>query len=252
MILRRYHAILIGSALLLSGAVSYSSKEPHYYRLPRPATDELPRRPWVALTFDDGPHPVMTQKLLNMLQAEGVPATFFIVGKMGVRYPYLVQDIARRGHELANHTFSHPSLPKTSSEDVLNELAQTRAVIHQLTGQDTFLYRPPGGDYSKRTVQVASKAGYHMILWSILTKDVNGASIPVMKDRIESHIADGSIILMHSGVPRTIDMLPDVIRSLRAQGYQFVTVSQMIGQKSPQESRLPPMVVPPAYPIAAR
>lgn len=252
MILRRYHAILLGSALLLSGAVSYSTKEPHFGEIPRPTVQELPRRPWIALTFDDGPHPVYTQRLLDTLQAEGVPATFFVVGKMAVRHPYLIQNIARLGHEVANHTFSHPRLPQKTAEEVVNELAQTRSVIQQLTGQDTLLYRPPGGDYSRRTVKAASQAGYHMILWTVLTKDVNGASIPMMKARIEKQAADGGIILMHSGIPNTIEMLPDVIRSLRAKGYQFVTVSQLLGMEDPHKSHLPPLVSPPAYPIVSR
>lgn len=252
MIVRRYHAILLGSALLLSGAVSYSSKESHMEQLPRPTMEESPRRPMVALTFDDGPHPVLTQKLLDTLQAEGVPATFFVVGKMAVRYPYLVQNIARLGHEVANHTFSHPRLPRKNSSAVLNELAQTRAVIHQLTGQDTTLYRPPGGDYSRNTVRVASKAGYHMILWTVLTKDVNGATIPAMKSRIETQTADGGIILMHSGIPNTIEMLPEVIHSLRAKGYQFVTVSRLLGREEPHRMHLPPLLSPPAYPIVSR
>lgn len=253
MIFRRYHAILLGSSLLLSGAVSHSIKEPMLLDRPHFAIEHSPRRPWVALTFDDGPHPVFTQRLLDTLQAEGTPATFFVVGKMAVRNPRIVQDMARLGHEVANHTFSHPSLPKKDSKEILNELAQTRAVIQKLTGQDTVLYRPPGGDYSRRTVRVASKAGYRMVLWTVLTKDVNGASIPIMKQRIADHIADGGIILFHSGVPRTIEMLPDVIHTLKAQGYRFVTVSQLLGlENESQGLHLPPLPDNSVYPIVSR
>lgn len=252
MVIRRYHAILIGSAILLSGAVSHSTREPYSLQISRPPVQDLPPRPWVALTFDDGPHPVMTQRLLTELRAEGVPATFFVVGKMAVRYPFVVQDMARLGHEVANHTFSHPTLTKVDTQEVLNELAQTRAIIYRLTGQDTYLYRPPGGIYSKRTVKAASKAGYHMVLWDVLTKDVNGASIPMMKDRIFSHVKDGSIILMHSGLPKTVQMMPDVIQELRRQGYHFVTVSQMLGHEATRGDRLPPLPAEPVYPIAFR
>jgi peptidoglycan/xylan/chitin deacetylase (PgdA/CDA1 family) len=124
-------------------------------------------------------------------------------------------------------------LANVDNKRLLNELAQTRTVIRQLTGQDTSLYRPPGGDYSKRTLKVAAQAGYHMILWTVLTKDVNGASVAAMRQRILRTACDGGIVLMHSGIPNTIEMLPDVIRELRRQGYHFVTVSQLLGIPQP-------------------
>src|SRR5690242_13124656 len=108
MLVPRFRAMLVGTVLLLSGAVSYSTYEPVRPDLPRPDINLTPTRPWIALTFDDGPHPVMTEKLMAMLKEEGVPATFFVVGKMAVRYPGIVQEMAREGHEVANHTFSHP------------------------------------------------------------------------------------------------------------------------------------------------
>jgi peptidoglycan/xylan/chitin deacetylase (PgdA/CDA1 family) len=252
MIIRRYHAILFGAALLLSGAVSYSSYEPLRYQLSGPMGGELPRRPWIALTFDDGPHPGRTEELMSVLKEEGVPATFFIVGKMAVRYPDIVREMARQGHEVSNHTFSHPNLPRTKSPAVVNELTQTRAVIQQLTGQETYLYRPPGGDYSRRTVKAAAEAGYHMVLWDILTKDVNGATVEAMKKRILDHASDGSIVLMHSGVPNTVAMLPDVIADLRVKGYRFVTVSQILGLENSRNHRLPPLPEVTSFPLVSR
>ena len=229
MIIRRFEAILMGIALLLCGAVSHSSWEPASHHLLRPEIELAPRHPWIALTFDDGPHPVKTERLLEVLKEAGVPATFFVVGKMAVRYPQIVQEIARQGHEVANHTFTHPNLASVDNKTLLNELGQTRSVIQKLTGQDTLLYRPPGGDYSHRTLKVASKAGYHMILWTVLTKDVNGASVSTMQHHILSSATDGAIVLMHSGIPNTVDMLPGVIEKLRQDGYHFVTVSQLLG-----------------------
>jgi len=252
MTIRRYHAILLGVALLLSGAVSYSSWESHPYQLSRPEIGVVPRHPWIALTFDDGPHPVMTERLLSALKDEGVPATFFIVGKMAVRHPEIVQEIARQGHEVANHTFSHPNLARLDSKDVLNELAQTRAVIQKLTGQDSRLYRPPGGDYSRQSLNIASKAGYHMVLWDILTKDVNGAPAAVMQRHILNNATDGAIVLMHSGVQTTVEMLPGVIEGLRREGYHFVTVSQILGFDRSQNSYQPPLPDTAAFPIVSR
>jgi peptidoglycan/xylan/chitin deacetylase (PgdA/CDA1 family) len=229
MILRRYHAILLGIALLLPGAVSHSSYEPPRHQWPRPDISLTPPHPWIALTFDDGPHPVMTEKLLAILKQEGVPGTFFVVGKMAVRYPGIVQEIAREGNEVANHSFSHPNLARVDNKRLLNELGQTRRLIRRLTGQDSVLFRPPGGDYTNHMLKVTTRAGYRMVLWSVLTKDVNGASVEAMRRRILRTSSDGAIVLMHSGIPNTVEMLPGVIEELRSQGYHFVTVSQLLG-----------------------
>ena len=199
-----------------------------------PQFEPLPRHPWIALTFDDGPHPVLTERLLDILRREHVPATFFVVGKMANRYPELVQDIARDGNEVANHTYTHPNLAHLTDEEVLNELAQTRQLIRRLTGQDCCLFRPPGGAYSRETVRATAHAGYRMVLWSIVTKDVGGAPRPIMRRRILEGAEDGSIVLMHSGVRTTMDILPDVITKLRAEGYSFVTVSTLLGLSRPK------------------
>src|SRR5262245_22308785 len=101
----RTRAIGLGVLLLLSGAVSYSSWEPLPRRLPHPELDLFPQRPLIALTFDDGPHPRITKRLVEVLKEQGVPGTFFVVGKMAVRHPWIVQEIAREGNEVANHSF---------------------------------------------------------------------------------------------------------------------------------------------------
>jgi peptidoglycan/xylan/chitin deacetylase (PgdA/CDA1 family) len=253
MIIRRCSSILIGIILLLSGAVSHSSLEPSRSLLQRPEITLLPRRPWIALTFDDGPHPVMTEKLLSVLKQEGVPATFFVVGKMVVRYPSIVREIARDGNEVANHTFSHHSIAHLDKKDLLNELGQTRSLIRKLTGRDCVLYRPPGGGYSKRSLKVASSAGYHMVLWSVLAKDVSGASAGAMHDRILHSASDGAIVLMHSGMPNTVEMLPGVIADLRREGYHFVTVSQLVGLDHSRGGFQPvPAPDEPVTPVASR
>jgi peptidoglycan/xylan/chitin deacetylase (PgdA/CDA1 family) len=227
-VFRRYHAILLGNLLLLATTVTPASWDAPMQRMPRPEIRTEPKRPWIAFTFDDGPHPRMTEKLLEVLKKERVPATFFIVGKMADRHPYLVHRMAEEGHEIANHTYSHPRLSGLAPEEVLEELNQTRAVIQRLTGRDSLLFRPPGGDYTRHTVRTSSKAGYKMILWSVLTKDVQGASQSLMMKRVLNGAEDGGIVLLHSGVKTTIDAMPEMIASLRAKGYQFVTISTLM------------------------
>jgi peptidoglycan/xylan/chitin deacetylase (PgdA/CDA1 family) len=249
LILRRYEVIFIGSVLLLSGAVKPSSWDPPVSGMPRPEV-MLPRHPWIALTFDDGPHPVMTARLLAVLEKEQVPATFFVVGKMAERYPDVIQDMARNGFEVANHTYSHTPLKQLDDEGILNELGQTRTVIHRLTGRDCPLFRPPGGGYSRRIVLASSKAGYHMILWSVLTNDVQGASQRQIFQRVMKGSNDGGVILMHSGIENTVEVLPRMISALRNRGYHFVTVSQLMGL--PMQPYAPIDVAPASVQTASR
>ena len=212
---------------LLSESVSPANWAPAFQQLPRPVIQLMPPRPWIALTFDDGPHPVMTERLLGVLEKAQVSATFFVVGKMAERYPYLVQEISAAGHEVSNHSYNHFHFAALSPRDALAELSRTRAVIRRLTGKDTAYYRPPGGRFSRGIAKAAAGAGYHMVLWSTLTKDVDGASSTAIAQRILRGAHDGDIILMHSGMPNTLEALPNVIETLKAQGYQFVTVSTL-------------------------
>jgi peptidoglycan/xylan/chitin deacetylase (PgdA/CDA1 family) len=242
-IIRRYEAILIGSVMLLSGAVMPSSWEPPLRYLPAPKVDAPPQHPWIALTFDDGPHPARTEELLAVLRQEHVPGTFFVVGKMADRYPQLVRAIARDGHQLANHTYNHYDMSRLSEDEVLHELAQTRDVVQRLTGQDAYLFRPPGGDYTRHVVRLTARAGYRMVLWSVLTDDVEGATPRAMRRRILQGAEDGAVILMHSGVKSTVQVLPEVIAKLRERGFNFVTVSTLMG--------LPPAMQAPLHDLPA-
>src|SRR5690348_11391459 len=115
----RVRFLLIGSFVLFCGTVTPARWETP--TLPRPAA-QLPKHPWIAITFDDGPHPRMTDELLAVLRQEHVPATFFIVGKMGDRYPNLLEEITHDGHEVANHTYNHPRLSRLDGPEVLSEL----------------------------------------------------------------------------------------------------------------------------------
>jgi peptidoglycan-N-acetylglucosamine deacetylase len=222
----RVPSIILGIGFLLCSTVIPAGWETPVLPLQRA---QYPAHPWIALTFDDGPHAVWTEELLKVLRHEHVPATFFVVGKMADRYPNLIQEMEKDGHEIANHTYTHPRLSRLDNSEVLNELDETRATIRRLTGRDSVLWRPPGGDYTRHMLRATSKAGYKMVLWSVLTNDVVGASRPAIWRRIRQGADDGGIILMHSGVQRSMDMLPDIIALLRERGYHFVTVSTLLG-----------------------
>lgn len=194
----------------------------------------------VALTFDDGPRPPYTRELLDLLSLYGAHGTFFVVGEMAAQYPDLLREIASRGHELANHTYSHPNLMELSDAGVGVELSNTRELVRALTGVDLRLFRPPGGDWDGRVFRLVTRAGYRTVLWDINAADAQPQLLdlhaPAQMEQAGSAIAahilarirPGSIILMHDATPETLDALRILLPALRRQGYQMVTVTQLL------------------------
>ena len=200
----------------------------------------------IALTFDDGPDPRWTPKILDILKQEGVPATFFIIGKNGQAYPDLVKRIVDEGHEVGNHSFTHPNLGEIPLSLVELELNATQRLIESETGRSTVLFRPPYfGDAEAdkpQEVEPALKAqdlGYLMVGVRI---DPDDWKLPVTADQIVNRTIEratdtnpetrGEVVLLHdSGGDRaaTIEALPRLIHELRARGFRFVAVSDLAG-----------------------
>jgi peptidoglycan/xylan/chitin deacetylase (PgdA/CDA1 family) len=199
------------------------------------ATHELPqdrsRRPkLIALTFDDGPYPIYTPLLLDVLHDLRVPATFFLIGRDAQTWPELARRIEANGEEVADHTYSHPNLDAESDPMVRNEILEGRDVLWTLThdpGVRT-LMRPPHGRYTERTLRVAQSLGYSVVLWT----DDSGDWRTVPASAIERHIlryaTAPEIVLMHSGKLETIEALPMIVAHFRNAGYRFVTVSRLL------------------------
>lgn len=209
----------------------------------------------VALTFDDGPDPVWTPKILDILQQENIPASFYIVGQNGQAYPNLVQRIVNEGHDIGNHSFTHPNMGELPERLNEIELNATQRLIQSLTGRSTNLMRPPFfGDSEPRTadevapVILAKRLGYLTIGlhvdptdWArpgsdeIVRKTVAG----ITKKSLEPE-ERGQIVLLHdAGGDRqqTVDALPQIIHELKAKGYRFVTTSELAGLT--QEQTMP-------------
>jgi peptidoglycan/xylan/chitin deacetylase (PgdA/CDA1 family) len=201
-----------------------------------PTPDFAPKL--AALTFDDGPHPEYTERLLAILKDENVQATFFVVGKQVERHPELAQRIFQEGHELANHTFNHPDLRRLSPQAVQEELEKTEAVVASITEQHMRFFRPPGGQYNREVQETAADLGYAMALWTVLPQDHARPESQVILDRVLKGISNNGVILLHSGVENTLAALPEMIRDLKAQGYQFVTLSQMEDRRKAQASSI--------------
>ncbi|MGB9588502.1 MAG: polysaccharide deacetylase family protein, partial [Armatimonadota bacterium] len=184
----------------------------------------------IAITFDDGPNE-RTAELLDILARYGVPATFFVVGFRAQTQPDLMKAIHEAGHEIANHTYTHPDLSKLSADDVEAELSKTEAAIYEVTGKSSLYFRPPGGHISEATKQAAARQGFKAVFWTVGCSRYEGTT----KDELVAHVvkgaSDGAIVLMHNGEPVTCAALPVIIEQLRAQGYQFVTLSNLLSSR---------------------
>jgi len=189
-------------------------------------------RPRIALTFDDGPHPVHTAPLLDALAELDVHATFFLVGEDVDAHPALVARMARDGHELGNHTYCHRYLPLARSRSVEHELRATDRAIVRAAGVIPTVARPPWGGRSPRNVRVFQRLRKRLVLWDVNSFDWKGKPATEVVERVLDRARAGSIILMHEardGGATTIDAVRLLVPALRERGFELVTVSRAIG-----------------------
>lgn len=189
------------------------------------------RQPRIALTFDDGPHPVHTAPLLDTLAELGVPATFFVVGRDVDANPALVARMARDGHELGNHTYRHRYLPLARSRSVEHELHATDRAIVRAAGVTPRLARPPWGGRSPRNVRVFQRLRKRVVLWDVNSFDWKGKPARQVVNRVLARARPGSIVLMHEardGGETTIEAVRMLVPELRARGYELCTVSRAL------------------------
>jgi peptidoglycan-N-acetylglucosamine deacetylase len=190
--------------------------------------------PYVALTFDDGPHVTNTPRLLDLLAKRNIKATFFVVGTCAAEYPAILKRIADEGHELANHSWSHPNLSKMSDEAVRSQLQKTENIVFKTTGVRMKLMRPPYGAITQRQREWINKDfGYRVIMWSVDPLDWKNRNAATVSNRIISGTTNGSIILAHDIHPTSVDAMPRTIDELLGKGYQFVTVSELLTMDRP-------------------
>jgi peptidoglycan/xylan/chitin deacetylase (PgdA/CDA1 family) len=191
--------------------------------------------PYIALTFDDGPHVTLTPKLLDLLAAHHIKATFFVIGQNVAEHPEIVARTAREGHEIGNHSWSHPNLGKMSDESIRRQLRQTEDAIGSATGTKPTLLRPPYGSLSTRQKRwIHDEFGYEIILWDVDPLDWKRPGPSVVGKRIVKETRAGSIVLAHDIHPGTIAAMPSTLDQLEAKGFQFVTVSELIRMALPE------------------
>ncbi len=191
----------------------------------------------IALTFDDGPYPIYTPMLLDVLRDLGVPATFFLIGEDAEQWPELTRRIESEGNEIADHTYSHPNLDAETADEVRKEILTGRDVLWGLTHDPSTrtLMRPPHGRYTERTLQIAQKLGYSVVLWTDDGGDWRTLTAPELEHHLLLHATAPEIVLLHSGKLATIQALPHVVERFKQAGYRFVTVGQLLKLVSADE-----------------
>lgn len=189
------------------------------------STSQLANKKIIALTFDDGPSSAHTPALLDSLKAAGVKATFFVLGNNAAANPAILKREAAEGHEIASHTVDHAQLTKLPQASQTQEIESAAATIKSITGQDHPFYRPPYGAYNDTTLKASSRSP---ILWSNDTEDWRRMNSAADTAAAIANPHDGEIILMHDIHGQSVAAVPQIILSLQAQGFTFVTVSQLI------------------------
>lgn len=206
-----------------------------------PLRDRSDRPKLIALTFDDGPYPIFTPMLLDVLRDERVPATFFLIGKDAMEWPEITRRIEAEGHEIADHTYSHPNLDQESDATVRTEILEGRDVLWNLSHDPGVrsLMRPPHGRYTERTLQVAQSLGYSVVLWTDDSGDWRSLTVDRIERHLLAHATAPEIVLLHSGKLATIEAMPTVIERFERAGYRFVTVSELLRHVSSTELNHP-------------
>ncbi|MER2170254.1 MAG: polysaccharide deacetylase family protein [Psychrobacillus psychrodurans] len=189
----------------------------------------------VALTFDDGPHPKYTAEILDILLKHQAKATFFVVGEQAEKNPELISRQFNEGHEIANHTYTHPL--KTTLNKLEEELIQTDDLIFSITGSRPKLFRPVEGQYTDQMIEKVVEKGYQVVMWSWHqdTEDWKSTGVHRILKTVLKGVKPGNIILFHDGGgdrSQTVKALDKIVKDLKEQGYGFVTVSELIEMKN--------------------
>ena len=179
----------------------------------------------IALTFDDGPHPIYTPELLEGLKERGVVATFFVTGANATLYPELIEQMREDGHVIGNHTYHHVQLSSVGEEIFIQELKETNRVLEGILEEEVVYVRPPFGDWAK---SIEQEINMFPVLWDIDPLDwCTGNSNQIVK-RVLDKAEENSIILMHDEYAASVEAALEIIDKLKAHGYEFVTVDQIL------------------------
>jgi len=193
----------------------------------------------VALTFDDGPYHPYTQKLLAVLEEKQVKATFFVVGNNASKNPEVVTLVTSKRHEVALHAEEHKDFLKLNKQELVGNILRGKKLLEELTGKPVKYLRPPHGFRDWAVMEAASDAGLKVVNWSVIPRDWTNPGAQEIADHVCKNVTPGAIVLLHDGdAPaqtasreQTVEATALIIDELRKQGYNFVTVSQLLERK---------------------
>ncbi len=222
-------------SILCTLAPAKAAAVPDYTQLfPQVYARQGPPLKRIALTFDDGPDGTYTPQILTILKREHIHATFFVLGTQILRYPNVLRQIHREGHALGNHSFDHANLVKLSTQGRAWEVTTTDREMRRLMGIHTTWVRAPYGSINAAVLQQLGQMGYHVVNWSVDSNDWRSLSAEQVEKNVLTEVRPGAIILQHcAGNPReiltgSVSALPTIIHTLRARGYTFVTVPELL------------------------
>ncbi|MBU5313442.1 polysaccharide deacetylase family sporulation protein PdaB [Tissierella carlieri] len=182
----------------------------------------------IAISFDAAWGNEYTNDILDTLDKYKVKSTFFLVGFWADKYPEDVKEIAKRGHDVGNHSTTHPNMPQLSPEKMAEELNTTGQKIEELIGKKPTLFRPPFGDYNDSLIRTCRENGYYVIQWDVDSLDWKELGVQPVVDRVTRNVRNGSIVLFHNNAKYIKEYLPLVIERLQESGYEIVPISELI------------------------
>lgn len=229
-------AVIAGTATIAAVALGYQSMAPTgqwygrtFAGLPRGSRQ-------IALTYDDGPNDPHTLRLLEVLARQNARATFFLIGRYVQQRPDIVRDIAKAGHVIGNHTYTHPLLIFTSESKTREELTRCQSALHDAVGEHSNLFRPPFGGRRPATLRIAREMGLEPVLWNVTGYDWNAPPAARIERKVARQIRGGDVILLHDGGHKqmgadrsqTVQVTDHLITRYKREGVVFATIPQMM------------------------
>lgn len=213
---RRNILIMIAAVVILGLGLSWD-------RISQAVTEDV--KPRIALTFDDGPHPVYTPKLLDGLKERNVKATFFVVGKNIEGREDIIKRMDEEGHIIGNHTYDHVKITGLPEEEACAQITKTSELVKEITGKNTEFVRPPFGAWDKKL-----ECGFEMfpVLWSIDPLDWTTKNVDAVVQKVLSRAEENSIILLHDYYDSSVEAALKIVDALLERGFEFVTVDELV------------------------
>ena len=199
-------------------------------RLPIYSVDMDEKR--IAISFDAAWGDEHTEPILDILDKYGVKTTFFLVEFWVDKFPEDVLEIYKRGHEIGNHSSTHPNMAKLSTEDIVKELKGSEYKIEAITGERPTVFRPPFGAYNNNLIETCEANGYYVIQWDVDSLDWKDISAEKIVERVTRNVRNGSIVLFHNNAEHVEKYLPLIIEKLQSEGFQIVPVGELIMKKN--------------------